>query len=99
MTRKVFEDIRAGMLEALAFARGEADPASYRMHVPSDMDVRAIRRKLKLSQSAFAERFGLSVATLRDWEQGRRQPDQTARSYLMVIAREPEAVARALSAA
>jgi putative transcriptional regulator len=83
--------------EALAIALGEAGPA--RAFVPPPLDVRGIRRKLKLSQAVFAERFGLSVATLRDWEQGRRQPDQTARSYLMVIAREPEAVARALSAA
>ena len=59
----------------------------------------AIRAKFKLSQAAFAERYGIPVGTLRDWEQDRRQPDQTARVLLAVIEREPEAVDRALKSA
>jgi len=61
------------------------------------VDVAAIRKQSGLSQSAFAARYGLPVATVRDWEQGRRAPEGAARAYLTVIAREPEAVARALA--
>jgi putative transcriptional regulator len=84
---------------AQAIARGEADPKSYRVHVPARIDVRAIRTRLKMSQNAFAARFGILPSTLRDWEQNRRQPDGAARVLLMVIAKEPDAVTRALTAA
>jgi putative transcriptional regulator len=58
--------------------------------------VTTIRRALKLSQEEFATRFHIPAGTLRDWEQGRCEPDATARAYLRVIAREPEVVRRAL---
>ena len=58
-----------------------------------------IRRVLKLSQEEFAERFQIPVGTLRDWEQGRKEPDAAARAYLKVIARNPQAVADALKPA
>ncbi len=61
--------------------------------------VRAVRKRLGLSQAQFAARFHLPVGTLRDWEQNRRRPDAPARAYLRVIAREPDLVARALAAA
>ena len=57
-----------------------------------------IRRALGLSQEDFAARYHLPIGTLRDWEQGRVEPDQAARAYLTVIARDPEAVCKALSA-
>ena len=56
----------------------------------------SIRRALKLSQEEFAVRFHIPAGTLRDWEQGRCEPDAAARAYLRVIAREPEIVRRAL---
>lgn len=56
----------------------------------------AIRAKFKLSQAAFAERYGIPVGTLRDWEQDRRHPDQTARVLLAVIEKNPEVVERVL---
>jgi putative transcriptional regulator len=59
-------------------------------------DVRGIRRRLKMTQAKFAATFHLSLATVRDWEQGRYQPDQAARTLLRVIEREPKAVRRAL---
>ena len=59
-------------------------------------DVAALRRRLKLSQSGFASRFGFSVATVRNWEQGRVLADGPARVLLAVIANEPQAVVRAL---
>ena len=55
-----------------------------------------IRRALGLSQEDFAARYHIPIGTLRDWEQGRVEPDQAARAYLTVIAREPEAVRKAL---
>lgn len=58
--------------------------------------VKIIRRALNLSQEEFAARYHIPVGTLRDWEQGRFEPDAAARSYLSVIAREPEIVRRAL---
>ncbi|HEY4254374.1 MAG TPA: helix-turn-helix domain-containing protein [Roseomonas sp.] len=61
--------------------------------------VREVRGRLGISQAEFAARYGIPVGTLRDWEQGRKQPDRTAFSYLRVIQREPEAVARALGKA
>jgi putative transcriptional regulator len=85
--------------EAVAIARGEAEPSTYRIYVPSDLDVREIRRRTKLSQDKFAERFGFTAARVRDWEQGRSKPDGAVRAYLIVIDREREAVERALSAA
>ncbi|HEY7549922.1 MAG TPA: helix-turn-helix domain-containing protein [Hyphomicrobiaceae bacterium] len=55
-----------------------------------------IRRALRLSQEEFAARFRIPVGTLRDWEQGRKEPDAAARAYLRVIASEPEMVRKAL---
>jgi DNA-binding transcriptional regulator YiaG len=62
-------------------------------------DLAALRRRLRLSQGAFAALFGIPLATIKDWEQGRRSPDAPARAYLRVIARNPKAVRSALEAA
>lgn len=62
------------------------------------VDVKAIRSATGLSQGVFAARYRIPVGTLRDWEQGRKQPDTTARAYLHVIARNPNMVAKALEA-
>ena len=67
--------------------------------VKEGIDVAALRRRLRLSQGAFATLFGIPLATVKDWEQGRRQPDAPARAYLRVIARDPKAVRRALATA
>jgi putative transcriptional regulator len=58
---------------------------------------KVIRQALGLSQETFAERFGIPIGTLRDWEQGRVEPDQAASTYLKVIARNPNAVRKALA--
>lgn len=57
---------------------------------------KTLRRALGLTQEQFAARFHVPIGTLRDWEQGRAEPDQTARAYLKVIASDPDAVRRAL---
>lgn len=60
------------------------------------MLARRARAETGLSQNAFAERYGIPAASLRDWEQGRRKPDNAAQSYLRIIARIPDDVAKAL---
>ncbi len=62
-------------------------------------DLTALRRRLHLSQGAFATLFGIPLATIKDWEQGRRRPDAPARAYLRVIAKNPKAVRSALEVA
>jgi putative transcriptional regulator len=91
--------ILQGAKEALAFARGEADEKKYRVHVPAEINVRTIRRRLRLTQDEFSRRFGIPHGTLRDWEQGRRRPEGPARAFLLVIQHEPKAVERALAQA
>jgi putative transcriptional regulator len=99
MSKRVFDDMMAGLKEAASIAKGEADPRTYRIHVPHALDVRAIRKKLGLTQAEFASQFSLNIARLRDWEQKRSHPDAALRAYLLVIARKPEAVKEALQAA
>lgn len=94
---KLGERLLRSAQEARAIARGEAEPA--RVFTPPPVDVAAIRKRTGLSQDRFAQRYGLSAAAVRDWEQSRRTPDPAARTLLLVIDKEPEAVARALAAA
>ena len=98
MTRRVFNKIAEGLHEAIAIAKGEADPSTYRVHVPAEIDVRAIRRHVGMTQAQFAARFGFPITCVRDWEQGRSRPDSAVRAYLLVIDRKPEAVEAALRA-
>ncbi|MGD0498167.1 MAG: helix-turn-helix domain-containing protein [Bryobacteraceae bacterium] len=64
---------------------------------PRPIDVKAIRKRARMSQAAFARAYGLSKRALQEWEQGGRQPDSAARAYLTVIAKEPAVVLRALA--
>jgi putative transcriptional regulator len=91
------ERIIASARQALAFAEGKAGHGC-EAHVPGDIDVKAIREGISLSQGEFARLFGLSKRTLEHWEHGRRVPTGPARAFLTVIAREPDAVRRALLA-
>ena len=95
---EVGESILRGARDALAYARGDKSRGRATViHVPERVDVKAVRKRLGLSQAAFAARFGFSLGTLRDWEQERRRPEGPARALLTVIDREPEAVERALT--
>jgi putative transcriptional regulator len=87
----------AGLKEALANARGEISLPHYTVDVPERVNVKAVRRRLGLSQAAFARAFGLDLTAIHAWEQGRRRPDRAARVLLAVIAKEPQAVLRALA--
>lgn len=99
MRKSVEASILRGMEQALAYAKGEADLSKYRVHVPREIDVRAIRHKLGMTQEKFASEFGFSVNTLRHWEHGKRVPEGPTRAYLLVIDRAPKAVQKALRAA
>lgn len=92
------DELVASLTEGMAILRGEVEPARFHP-APAAVNVRAVRKKLGLTQEGFARRFGFGLATVRDWEQGRYQPDQTARSYITVIEREPAVVQRALGTA
>ena len=92
----VGEEIIASLEEAVAWAEGKDVPVRVTTVDVPVIDIRAVRRKLGLSQTAFAAKFGFQPATLRNWEQGRTRPDGPARVLLAVIARHPEAVEDAL---
>jgi putative transcriptional regulator len=90
------------MSEAEIVAAAAADPDARPMTPEQRRSARRVprtktlRRALSLTQEEFAERYRIPLGTLRDWEQGRCEPDQPARAYLTVIARDPEGVRRAL---
>jgi putative transcriptional regulator len=96
---KLGKKLIAAAKEGVAIAKGEADPETYRLHIPKRIDVGALRRRFGLTQKEFAIRYGLTFARVRDWEQKRSEPDAAARAYLTVIEKEPEAVDRALAVA
>ena len=81
-----------------AFSDADAPPATEAQLVRARRvpTVRALREKLNLTQEEFAKRFHLPLGTVRDWEQGAHRPDKAAQVLLTVIARDPDAVARAL---
>lgn len=80
------------MKEAVSIAQGTMPEGSYTVHIPETVNVKAIRASLGLSQAGFAARFGLSLHSLRNWEQGKRTPDPAARAYLKVIEKAPDVV-------
>ncbi len=94
MKDKDFDNLVGSIRQAGKIRRGEMEPGRVTEFAP--VDIRAIRQRLAKSQSEFARMIGVSVATLRNWEQGRRRPDGPARALLKVAAENPEAVSAAL---
>lgn len=90
MKENMFEDLVASVKEGGAILRGETPPA--RVFVVDGPNIKRLRANYQLSQNEFAALLGISVATLRNWEQGRREPEGPARVLLQVAARHPEAV-------
>jgi putative transcriptional regulator len=88
--------IIASLREAVDWAEGKDIPGRVTTVEVPTIDIRATRKSLGLSQTAFAAKFGFQPATLKNWEQGRTHPDGPARVLLAVIARHPEAVEDAL---
>jgi putative transcriptional regulator len=97
MKKEMFDQLVASAKEAGKIHRGEIKAS--RTFVFEPEDVRKIREKLHKSQSEFAQMIGVSVATLQNWEQGRRQPEGPARALLVVAAKAPNVVAKALAEA
>jgi putative transcriptional regulator len=83
-------------IHAAALADPDAQPLTSERPMTRTPQVRAIRRALGLSQEEFAARFHIPLGTLRDWEQGRKEPDTATRAYLRVIGYNPAAVTEAL---
>ena len=94
MKEEMFNELVESVKQAKAIMRGEMEPS--RQFVYETPDVKQIRAKLGLTQTDFAALMGISVKTLQNWEQGRRQPEGPARALLLVAARKPEAVLDAL---
>jgi putative transcriptional regulator len=97
MNEHDFAGLVEGLDEAVRFAKGE-DVPGIRVHIPAEIDVKAIRTKLGMTQGQFAERHGFSMGAVRDWEQGRKMPDTSTRAFLKIIAAEPGVVGRVLEA-
>ena len=98
MNKKNFDGLMRGLREARAYAQGKPAPGT-KVHVRRRVDVGAIRARTGLSQEAFARRIGVSVGTLRNWEQGRRKPDGPAMILLSMLERDPGIVERTLTKA
>lgn len=97
MKREAFEQLVESVRQAGRIRRGASRPSRTFRFAPAD--VKAIRTKLRRSQTEFALMIGVSVATLRNWEQGRRTPEGPALALLRVVSAAPRTVARALRGA
>ena len=89
---EAYLSIKAGLEDAIAFAKGDTSRATlHHVEVP-ETNIASLRAKAGLSQSEFAKSIGVSVGTLRGWEQGRRKPAGAARVLLALIAKRPSIV-------
>src|SRR6266480_6949816 len=91
----MFEDLKQGLNEVEAFLAGQQE--GYKVTVPSQVDVKNIRKGLNLTQARFSNLFGFSLDAVKHWEGGRRTPEASARAFLTVIAKNPKAVIAALN--
>lgn len=90
MKNELFQELLESVREGGAILRGEQAPA--RSFRAQDLDVRLVREHQGLSQAEFAALMGVSVGTIRNWEQGKRRPEGSARVLLQVVAKHPDAV-------
>ena len=90
-------EIEEALGEVLAHVKGETPLPCRIVDDPAAERISALRKRLKLSRQKFADRFGLDIRAVQDWEQGRRRPDRAARVLLTVIDYNPDAVIHALS--
>lgn len=92
-----FGQMMDGLNDVEAFLAGEQE--GFKAHVPQDVDVKAIRSRLGMTQARFSDTFGFSLDAIKHWEGGRRTPEAPARTLLTVIAKNPAAVLNALNPA
>jgi putative transcriptional regulator len=93
---KFADDLIKSLEQAAAHAGGKKVPGM-RVTIVRVPDVRAIRRRLRMSQQRFAAAYRIPLATLKNWEQGRRQPDAPAAAYLLAIHRRPKEIMEAIA--
>ena len=86
----IFDDIKAGLNEAIDYAKGETNGAV--VHEITPVDIKAIRAKVGMTQTEFARAVGVKLPTLRHWERGDRRPSGSARVLMNLIARDPKKV-------
>jgi putative transcriptional regulator len=91
-TKTPGQSIITGVKQAIRWAAGEDIPVKKTIIKVPYVDVREVRTRMRLSQTQFAQRFGFAPSSVRNWEQGRRQPEGPARVLLAVIDRHPKAV-------
>lgn len=96
MNDEDFQKLVKSVNQMGAIMRGE--PIPHRRTTLSKVNVRGLRDQLGLTQADFADMIGVSIRTLQNWEQGRREPEGPAKALLRVVEREPEAVLNALHA-
>ena len=92
-----FEQMMNGLKDVEAFLAGEQE--GFKAHVPEEVDVKAIRNRLGMTQARFSNTFGFSLDAIKHWEGGRRSPEAPARTLLTVIDKNPAAVLIALNPA
>ena len=92
-----FEQMMNGLNDVEAFLAGEQE--GFKAHVPQEVDVKAIRNRLGMTQARFSNTFGFSLDAIKHWEGGRRTPEAPARTLLTVIDKNPAAVLTALNPA
>jgi putative transcriptional regulator len=92
-----FEQLMDGLNDVEAFLAGEQE--GFKAHVPQEVDVKAIRNRLGMTQAKFSNTFGFSLDAIKHWEGGRRTPEAPARTLLTVIDKNPAAVLTALNPA
>jgi putative transcriptional regulator len=92
-----FEQMMAGLNDVEAFLAGKQE--GFKTHVPQEVDVKAIRNRLGMTQAKFSDTFGFSLDAIKHWEGGRRTPEAPARTLLTVIDKNPAAVLTALNPA
>ena len=91
---EMFQDLMTGLEEVEGFLAGER--SGYKVTLPEEIDVKRIRKNLKMTQARFSDTFGFSLDAVKHWEGGRRTPEASARAFLIVIAKNPVAVITAL---
>jgi putative transcriptional regulator len=90
----IFDEMMTGLRDVEDFMAGKR--AGYKVHVPAEVDVKNIRKRLRMTQADFSRTFGFSLDAVKHWEGGRRTPEASARAFLTVISKDPVAVTHAL---
>ncbi len=95
MDKDIFEGIKAGLEDALAFTKGDHSRGQI-VHAIGHVDVKAVRKKTGLTQAQFCETYFIPLPTLKNWECGTRTPEGPSRAYLLAIGNAPQAIKSAL---